>query len=246
MYQERIYRKYMKTDELTGFNVTEYESDLQIFAGTNLDKEAKAALNKYRKYISDYIKKNPGFLTSLVPVEPEHDAPDIIQDMCRAALLANVGPMAAVAGAVSKYVGRYLLKYSDEVLVENGGDIFLKSKKDRRILIFAGSSPLSNKLALSIPGSNQELGICTSSGTVGHSLSFGKADAAVVISKDTVLADAAATAVGNVVKNKYDIKAGIECAMSIQGIDGVVIIAGDRMGAWGDINLTEPDSVKLT
>lgn len=100
MYQERSYRKYMKTDELIGFNVCEYESDLQIFAKSNLEMEAKNAVMKYRRDITECIKKIPIFLTSLVPVEPEYDAPDIIQDMCRAAKLAGVGPMAAVAGAV--------------------------------------------------------------------------------------------------------------------------------------------------
>lgn len=230
----------MKTDDMISFNVCEYESDLQIFAKTNLKKEAKNAVAKYRKDITEYIRKNPEFLTSLSPVEPTCNAPDIIQDMCNAARLADVGPMAAVAGAVSKYTGRYLLRFTDEVLVENGGDIYVKSKDSRRILIYAGSSPLSNKLALLVPGNNQELGICTSSGTVGHSLSFGKADAAVILSKDAVLADAAATAVGNAVKNKYDIEAGIKFAMSINGIDGAVIIVGDRMGAWGDINIIEP------
>lgn len=240
MYQKRDYRKYMKTDELISFNVTEYESDLQLFAKTNLEKEARTAVIKFREQITEYIKKHPEFLTSLVPIKPMHNAPDIIQDMCQASQLANVGPMAAVAGAVSKYTGRYLLQFTDEVLVENGGDIFVKSKMDRRILVYAGSSPLSNKVALLIPGSDQELGICTSSGTVGHSLSFGKADAAVVISKNVCLADAAATAAGNAVKDKDYIEAGIEYAMSIPGVDGVVIIAGDKMGACGDINIIKP------
>lgn len=240
MYEERNYRSYMKTVELTGFTVCEYESDLQIFAETNLEREAKNAVIKYRKDITEYIRKNPDFLTSLTPLEPMHNAPDIVKDMCHAAQLANVGPMAAIAGAVSAYVGRHLLQYTSEVIVENGGDIYLKSKRDRRILIYAGSSPFSNKLALLIRGSEREYGICTSSGTVGHSLSFGKADAAVILSRNVLLADAAATAVGNVVKDKDDIEAGIDYAMSIPGVDGVVIIAGDRMGAYGDINITEP------
>ncbi|KUO72680.1 MAG: thiamine biosynthesis protein ApbE [Clostridia bacterium BRH_c25] len=237
MYQERSYRKYMRTDELQGFNVCEFESDLQIFTGSNLEKEARNAVIKYRRDITEYIKKNPKFIASLSPVEAASDAPGIVQDMCRAAQLANVGPMAAIAGAVSKYVGRHLLQFTDEVIVENGGDIYVKSKKDRRILVYAGSSPFSNKLALLVPGCNRELGICTSSGTVGHSLSFGKADAAVILSKNAVLADAAATAVGNVVKDKNDIEAGIEYAMSIQGVDGVLIIVGDKMGACGDAHI---------
>jgi len=237
MYQERSYRKYMKTDELVSFNVCEYESDLQISAISNLEEEARNSLIGYRREITEYIKKHPIFLTSLVPVESEHNAPDIIQAMCLAARLAGVGPMAAVAGAVSKYVGRHLLKFTDEVIVENGGDIYIKSKRERRTLIYAGDSPFSNKLALLIPGNDREFGICTSSGTVGHSLSFGCADAAVVVSKDAVLADAVATATGNIVKSRDDIKAGIEFAMSIKGIEGVVLIIGNKMGAQGDIKI---------
>lgn len=230
----------MKTDELKGFNVCVCESDLQIFAELNLETEAKNAVTECRKDIIGYIKKDPEFLTSLIPIKPKHAAPEIIRDMCRAARLANVGPMAAVAGAVSKYAGRHLLKFTDEIIIENGGDIYIKSKKDRRILIYAGNSPLSNKLALFIPGNNQEYGICTSSGTVGHSLSFGKADAAVIVSKDAVLADTAATAVGNVVKSADDIESGIEFAMSLPGVEGVIIITGDKMGACGSIKILKP------
>lgn len=240
MYQERYYRKQMKIEGMTSFIVSEYESDLQIFAKSNLENEAREAIIKYRSNITEYIRKHPEFLTSLSPVEPTLDAPDIILDMCHAARLANVGPMAAVAGAVSKYTGRHLLQFTEEILVENGGDIFIKSKQDRRILVYAGSSTLSNKLALLVPGNNLELGICTSSGTVGHSLSFGKADAAVILSRDVVLADAAATSVGNIVKDKECIESGIEYAMSIEGVVGVLIIVGDKMGICGDIEIIKP------
>jgi ApbE superfamily uncharacterized protein (UPF0280 family) len=83
------------------------------------------------------------------------------------------------------------------------------------------------------------LGICTSSGTVGHSLSFGRADAVVIVSKDTFLSDAVATATGNVVKDESHIEKGIEFASSIDGVDGVLIIVGESLGAWGDIKLVK-------
>lgn len=90
-----------------------------------------------------------------------------------------------------------------------------------------------------IPNSSGECGICTSSGTVGHSLSFGKADAAVVISKDVVIADAAATATANVVKSKKDMERGLNAAMSIPGVEGVVIIIEDKIGAYGLVNIVK-------
>ncbi len=103
--------------------------------------------------------------------------------------------------------------------------------------MYAGDSPLNGKIALKIYPEKTPLGICTSSGTVGHALSFGKADAAVVISKDAFLADAVATAVGNRVKSVSDIEKAMEFASKIEGIEGVLVIIGDSIGAWGDIEI---------
>ena len=239
MHEERAYRDSVKTVDLVPFNITELESDIQVFAKSNLGREGRLSLQKYRNELKD-IKKEPNFLISLKPMESKRYAPEIAAAMCRAAKSANVGPMAAVAGAISKYIGLSLLKLTDEIIIENGGDIFIKTKKDRRILIYAGNSPFSNKIGLLLPGNDEEYGVCTSSGTVGHSLSFGKADAAVVLAKDVILADAAATATGNAVKNENDIEKGIETAMSITGVEGVLIIIGDKMGAFGNINIIKP------
>jgi len=149
----------------------------------------------------------------------------------------GVGPMAAVAGAIAEMVGRELLNFSSEVIVENGGDIFLCHKKMRHIGIYAGDSPLSGKLALEIEPEDTPLGVCTSSGTVGHSLSFGKADAAIVLSPSAALADAAATAVGNMVKTAEDMPRAIEFVREVEGLTGIAIIVGDKMAVWGKINL---------
>lgn len=240
MYQKRFYRDYIKAQGLVKFNVTEYESDLEIVSKSDLKNEALAQLKKYRNEITNYISLYPEFMTSLAPINPSDDAPAIVKHMCSASKAANVGPMAAVAGAISEYVGKALEKYTDELIIENGGDIYIKSNHDRHVLIYAGKSPLSNKIALLIPGNGNSIGVCTSSGTVGHSLSFGKADAAVVISHDTLLADATATAVGNRVKTADDIEQGINFAKSIPGIEGVVIIIQDKLGIWGNITLTRP------
>ncbi|MFC1927875.1 UPF0280 family protein, partial [Chloroflexota bacterium] len=85
------------------------------------------------------------------------------------------------------------------------------------------------------------LGICTSSGTVGHSLSLGSADAVIVLSPSTALADAAATALCNVVKTPDDIPQAIERAQSIEGLRGLVIIVGDNMGVWGKVTIAPLD-----
>lgn len=159
--------------------------------------------------------------------------------MAEAALKAGVGPMAAVAGATAEYVGRDLLKSSAEVIVENGGDIFIKTLESRKMGIYAGRSALSEKIALTIHPDQTPLGVCTSSGTVGHSVSFGRADAVVILSKDTSLADAVATSVGNRVKTAKDIEDALAFAQTISGVDGVVVIIDDKIGMWGEVEITE-------
>jgi ApbE superfamily uncharacterized protein (UPF0280 family) len=167
---------------------------------------------------------------------PEY-APDIVKEMIKAGSASGVGPMAAVAGAIAEAVGKELMTYSPEVIVENGGDIFLKIMQKRTVGIFAGNSPLTGKLGIEIEAEDTPLGICTSSGTVGHSLSYGKADAVVILSTSTALADAAATAIGNIVKDDADINKAIEFGRTINGLKGLVIIKDDKTGAWGEVKL---------
>src|SRR5690606_31347289 len=151
--------------------------------------------------------------------------------MARAGNLAGVGPMAAVAGAFAEIVGFALLEYAPEVLVENGGDLFVKASEPVSVSIYAGKSPLSGKLGLLIRPEQTPLGICTSPGTVGPSFSKGQADAAVALSPSGPLADAAATALGNLVQGPGDLEAAVEQARHINGVTGAVLICGDRMAA---------------
>jgi ApbE superfamily uncharacterized protein (UPF0280 family) len=190
-----------------------------------------------------YIERHPSFLTSLEPIAVAEDAPQIVTEMAEAARKAGVGPMAAVAGAIAEFVGNELLAFSPEIIIENGGDIYLKSAKTRIIGIYAGKSPLTGRIALEIKGQDTPMGIGTSSGTLGHSLSFGRADAAIVLSRSATLADAAATAVGNLIVQPGDIPSGMERAQSIEGVTGVIIIKGDKMGLWGEVKIC-PTSIE--
>lgn len=237
MGTRRFYRDDYKAENLVFFNATVDETDLCIGAWADLRKEAIQAIRECRSIIEDYIRKHPEFLHSLEPVAPLTDAPKIVADMCQAARIAGVGPMAAVAGAVSRFVGERLLEKSGEVIVENGGDIFLHSRTDRRIGIYAGNSPLSGKIGLQVRKEMSPCGICTSSGTVGHSLSFGKADAALVVSKDVSLADACATALGNRVKTSEDVEEALDFIAGKPGVMGALVIIGEFVGALGDIEL---------
>lgn len=237
-YQERFYRGWVKSKDLITQEIIVGETDLCISAEKDIKEIAGKIVRKYREEIDDYIKKQPEFKSSLEPLDSDSGAPDIIKEMIRASKLAGVGPMASVAGAVAEFVGKELLSHTRQVIVENGGDLFIASGIERTVAIFAGDSVLTNKLSIKVKPQDTPLGICTSSGTIGHSLSFGKADACVIISKSTSLADAVATAVCNRVKKKDDIKPALEFATSISGVQGALIIFNKDFGALGDIELT--------
>ena len=167
------------------------------------------------------------------------DAPMLIKAMLTAAEKAGVGPMASVAGAINEFVGSELATFSPEVIIENGGDLYLKSLEKRVIGIYAGKSPLTGKIGLEINGQDTPLGIGTSSGTVGHSLSYGKADAVVALAPSATLADAVATAIGNLIRQPGDIPGGIERAKRTEGVTGLLIIIGDKVGLWGKVKICQ-------
>ena len=238
-YQPRTYRHWIEGKDLASFQVTVKETDLYIRAASNLQRKARRIVLKYRRQLEEHIKRNPDFTMSLTPLPVPENSPLIIKQMAEAGQQAGVGPMAAVAGAIAECVGRELLEYSPEIIVENGGDIFIKTARKRTVGVYAGDSPLTRKIGLEISSGDTPLGICTSSGTVGHSLSYGKSDAVVVLSASTALADAAATAIGNKVSQPDDINDALKFGRSIEGLKGIVIIVGKDIGVWGDVKLCE-------
>ena len=237
MYQPRTYRHWVKHKDLISFAVLVEETDCYISATHNLQSKARKLIIKHRETLKKFITEHPLFLTTLEPFPVDDSSPHIVKAMCQASAKVGVGPMASVAGAIAEFVGNELIAFSPEIIIENGGDIFLKSLKDRLVGIYAGSSPFTGKLGLEIDGRNTPLGISTSSGTVGHSLSFGKADAVVVLAETAILSDAAATAIGNLIIQASDIPKGIEFAKGVDGLKGIVIIKDDNIGVWGDIKL---------
>jgi ApbE superfamily uncharacterized protein (UPF0280 family) len=234
---DRTYRKLTSIRNYSHFTVKISETDLYILADSDLSDPAFQSALRCRLQIEEYIRIHPEFRTSLVPVAWDKLAPDIVRDMLMASDRAGVGPMASVAGAIAEHVGKDLLKASANVMVENGGDIYLNVTDPVSMGIFAGDSPLTGRIALNIEAKDTPLGICTSSGTVGHSLSFGIADAVCIKSKSTALSDAAATSVGNLIRKKSDVKKGLERAMSIPGVLGVLIITGDTLAVQGNMEL---------
>lgn len=238
-YTDRTYRHLSQNGRLLPFRVALGETDLFIKARTRAVDTAKALVADSRADIENYIATHPRFATTLTPMPFDETAPPIVKEMLAAASEAGVGPMAAVAGAIAESVGRGLLGDSPEVIVENGGDIFLCTMEPALIEIFAGPSPLSLTVGLKIDPRQMPLGVCTSSRSVGPSLSFGKADAVTILSPSAALADAVATAVGNVVKKHDDIQFGLKLAARFQGVHGALVIVHDRLGAWGELEVVK-------
>lgn len=237
-YQDREYRTLQQSGLVSSY-VRMAETDLHILAPLRVDDDALRLVSELRLQIEEYIRRHPSFVGSLTPLPPDSSAPHIVREMLKAGKTAGVGPMAAVAGAIAEGVGLGLQRRGvGELIVENGGDIFLARNRQCTVAVFAGESPLSNKVGILVETERMPCGVCCSSGSIGHSLSFGKADAVVVVASSTALADAAATRIGNEVKNgPGGIERALTIARGIQGISGVLIVQGDRLGAWGAIEL---------
>ncbi len=232
------YRRIIASD-LVCWNTQHKHTELFICADRLLDSLALETVIKLRSEIDGYIKHHPEFAESYKPVEPKHNAPKIAVEMCVAAKAAEVGPMAAVAGAFAAYTGRALLKETRQCIIENGGDVYIKTDAPKTVAVYAGKSPLSMKIGITLDSSAAPLSICTSAGTVGHSVSFGNADAAVVVSYDGCLADACATRLGNEIKTADDISRALEMIISIKGVIGAAAVVGGSFGAAGNICLQQ-------
>lgn len=196
---------------------------------------AKRAIIEQRAHLEDFIRRDPFFQITLEPYDLDDlEAPLIVRQMVESSAVFGIGPMAAVAGAIAGYAVEAMIEEGAAyAVVDNGGDICILNDHPIVVGIYAGSSPVKD-LAFEIRPRNVPLGICTSSGTVGPSLSFGWADAAVVVSRDVMLADAAATALGNAVARDGPLK---ECFAAIDrpGIDGALVVRGDETAIWKEL-----------
>ncbi len=191
-------------------------------------------IRESREMILGYLEENPEFESSLTPIEVSAKTPDIIRRMAHASTVAGVGPMAAVAGGIAQYVVEGLVSSgAKHVVFDNGGDIAMYLQQPLIVGIYAGPESISG-LGLRITDLGQLIGLCTSSGTVGHSFSYGVADAAIVYSSDATLADAVATRLGNlIVSRDPDILMPAMRSVMFNHIDGVMSIVGDAIGTCG-------------
>ncbi|MBN2808310.1 MAG: UPF0280 family protein [Deltaproteobacteria bacterium] len=244
-YRRRSYRQAAGAGDFS-FEVRVEESDLWISGlQTEYRSLAYERLLYYRNGLKVFLQRHPEWQDSLAPMAPSAYplAPPLARRMMAAAEVAGVGPMAAVAGALAEAVGRDLMALASELVVENGGDIFLTGRSQYRLAIFAGTSPLSGSLGIRLSASAPfSCGVCTSSARVGHSLSFGRADALTIVADDTALADAVATAMANRVQKKKDLARVVERALSVKGIRGAVAVLGSELAAGGELELIDISS----
>ena len=236
-YKNRTYREHLQKERWHSFTVAYKETDLWIGIDQASFQESiptftESRIRTLREDMDAYLQNDPDYTTSLVPYETKPGAPTIFQEMSEVAQKSGIGPM---SGVVARRIGQEIKeKYGvREIIVENGGDIYADIQKDIDIAVFAGTSPLSEKVGFTIRADHAPLGICTSSGTVGPSLSFGKADAVMIICKDCALADTYATAFANEIKTTDDIAPCIEKIGKTKDILAAICIKDDKIGIHG-------------
>ncbi len=208
--------------------------------------EAIRDIISHRKNLEDYIKRQPEFQHTLKPMDVLPEAPEIVLSMAEAAKKANVGPMAAVAGALADLGMKAMLRTGAKIaVVEDGGEVAVTTDQPVTVAILSSYPGLSGKIGLSITKEDSPLGVATSSSKIRRVISFGEADSVTVVAADASLADAAATAVCNAVAGEnvgVSIQRGLEATKAIEGVRGVIIVREGQTGLWG--NLPKMISIK--
>ena len=242
IYRPRLYRGTMNRDRFRFFATSHHESDLLTgvpHRSYRPEMEA-AALDELvclRRLLEHHAAGHPRFLDSHEPLDLQEGLQEELRTMYLCAQETGTGPMSSVAGLFSDRAGKRLEEqfHLEEVVVENGGDLYIRNAEPLVSVIHAGRSPLSDRVGFLVPPGSW--GVCTSSGTIGHSFSYGKADAVTVIAADAPLADAWATALCNRVSSPGDIEPLLEEVSGIPSILGCAVIVGDRIGIRGEFEV---------
>ncbi|HEC70134.1 MAG TPA: UPF0280 family protein, partial [Candidatus Omnitrophica bacterium] len=231
MYEERFYRKDFAKDWFS-YELTVEETDILVRSKNPLDRRfIYNSIKRYRQDIQDYINRFPEFKSSLSAFSLREPAPLIVKDMIEKTSFLDIGPMSAVAGAIAEYLGKALLKFSDELIVENGGDVFIKKKGEINLGLYAGEGNFINDLVLGLKNTSLYLGICSSSSFLGHSLSLGSADLVTVVSDSVVFSDALATKLANMVCKEDDVNSVIDYALTlVYKPQGILIVKREKIG----------------
>jgi len=232
-----IYRNRIKYKERYNWRITYKYSDLLVSCNKDVSFRLERLIKEIYDLLESCIKKEPVFEKSLIPLKLKEYYPPIIRRMCREAAIFNVGPMATIAGAVCDYIASGLESYCRRLIIENGGDIFIKSDRDIDIGVYLKNKYFADKIYLRIKAGDTPCGICSSSGMFGHSLSLGRSDLVVVLAKSTISADGAATSIANKINTPGDIDTTITDYKNVKDIMGILVIKDDKLGVWGNIEL---------
>lgn len=235
----RAYRESVRPQPgETTFQVVLEQTDLFVTAQADLREPMLDLVRILRGELKNFMLMTPGFRESLVPVPAPLTAPPIAREMARAATLANVGPMAAVAGTFAQFVADHFVAQSPNIIVENGGDLYLHSTRER-IVALLGDPASGARLGLKLSRRDFPLSLCASSATIGPSLSLGQGELVVVRSKSGAFADAAATALANLIDTADDLDLVLARAKKLAplGLEGVFVQAGGKLGVWGKMEL---------
>ena len=211
------------------------ESILTLICDTSFAADGVEAVKKTRLSIEEAVNQHSEFGGSHQPVDPPENASPVVRQMCAAGHKTGVGPMACVAGVIAHACLEAVLKAgAKEAVVDNGGDIALFICKPVLVGIYTGSK-IFDRFAFQMEPENRIQGICTSSGMIGHSISYGKADAAIVFSNDLALADAAATALGNRIDKAGDLQNCFDFLKPLSQIQGAMAVFKENYAIWGDL-----------
>ncbi len=261
----RFYRKASAHDDEQSFQVVAGQTDLWITVrrvpGIDFAKEALACVADLRSQLQSWMLLEPAFGPALTPLSVPAHAPHIVRRMSAACARMGVGPMAAVAGGIASLVAEHLLRFSPDVIVENGGDIMLHSTRERVIALLPDPGRKA-VLAVRIREGEFPVSLCSSSSTIGHSLSFGNGELAVVRARDAFFADAAATAFCNALREADDVQKVLDTAAELGvagsaaekeqrgaqeqhpepgdgawGVEGVFVQCKGVVGVWGNMEL---------
>lgn len=236
-----IYRRNISVKDKYCYRLKYKYTDLFITSDRDILKELEFPVLSFYEEIEKVILNEPVFEKSLVPVRARSHYPPVIRKMCHAAKVFRVGPMAAVAGAVCDRLAESIADSCRFLMIENGGDVFIKSNGPVNIGLYSSNKYFSDRLNIRIDAERTPCGICSSSGRMGHSLSLGRSDLVTILSGSTILADAAATAVANSIKGQTDIERAIRRYKRNKEVRGLIIIKNDRIGIWGAVQLSSPE-----
>jgi ApbE superfamily uncharacterized protein (UPF0280 family) len=239
-YTDRsIYRRNISAAGKYSYRLRYKYTDIYITSDRDISGKISQPVITFYSQLENVLSSDKQFGKSITPLSIKKDYPPAVKEMCLSSSIFNVGPMAAVAGAVCDTIAESLKDDCNFLMIENGGDVYIKSSEDIRAGLFTGSRHFPQNINIVISSQAMPCGLCSSSGMMGHSLSLGKSDLVTVMSETSAIADSAATAIANAINSKPDVDKAIKKYSKYEQVRGLIIIKDDRLAIWGDLQLDQ-------